>query len=93
MRALIRAISHFPFTTVGILSFGVFLAGAFSDSVPFADIARILVIPAWISRMGVVVLGVLLFPPSPPDWYWIVSAPLHLAPFVLLDVALSRAAR
>lgn len=75
-----------PITIFGALSL-VLLEVVTYDA---GSVLRVLMIPAYVVLLGIDVLTTWLSGPAPS--HWLIELPLYFLPFVLLDVALARAA-
>jgi hypothetical protein len=62
------------------------------EVLPVAHLWQILMLPAYVIHL-VLVGATLSMMADLPSWWWVVTVPLRLAPFLGLDYALYRASR
>jgi hypothetical protein len=86
----------FPFTILGLLTIVMFLVGEWLNSANvegtavdiYYSLLRLLIIPLWVMRYFVVVIGQVLFDAGErfPAWFNIITMPIHLVPYFVMDL-------
>ncbi|CAN5905239.1 hypothetical protein BH23GEM7_BH23GEM7_10760 [soil metagenome] len=87
----------YPFTMLGLISYVLFLGGGFllerygeAGGIPdlLVGVWRVLIAPAYTATLAVALLGAMFFGSveTTPLWYPWISLPLHLVPFIVLDL-------
>ncbi len=91
MRGLSSFLRSWPFLSLGVLTFGLFLAvEAFGEPLrPLVPVLRVLVVPLWLMRTLEMVVGIGSWPGT---LQLLIALPLLFLPYVAADLLL-RAAR
>lgn len=87
----LRRVGAWPFTLFGLFTLAVFVAIALSGGPgvgAFGPLLRVLIIPIYVMRLVVVGVGRMLFDHGFPVWYEILTLPVSLLPYIVLDGAL-----
>lgn len=92
--AVLRRLSSWPFTVVGIVTLTLWLLAVSGVFYPTGAAFQVLIIPVHLMQTLVVALEVLFWGPHVPRAVDravdIITMPLLLAPYVLLDLLISR---
>jgi hypothetical protein len=90
MNRLARFVLRIPFVLLGVGAHIVLLLAA-NGTLPLRGIWHVLMLPAYVMHLPLVIIAAQLFEAQAPIWYWVATAPVRIAPFILADVLLSRA--
>ncbi len=86
---LLRMAGRWPFTIVGVLTVGYVVLAAVGVVHP-GSVFRVLILPMYIMRLGIVAIEMWIWNSGPPRWIDVMILPLLFSPYILVDRLLQR---